>query len=314
MAERPVAGQGRLALALTLIVLLLAGCAGRGGETQRSSDPGIAGRWVTVQRGDTLGAMARRGGVPLERLQRFNPGVDSRRLAVGQRLLMPTHQERAPSGGPYRYQIRPGDTYAGIARRFNTRASRIQAANPGVEPTALRIGQIIRVPLAGGSSNARRNAGSSGGGSRHSASGGTSAAPARASLPDPGDLPASARNWPWPLDDYRVVRRFGADGRGTLQPMLLATARGARAASVADGEVRFADSMRQLGQVVIVHHADNLQSVYALCERPLVSSGDRISRGEEVCEVGYSNATERFDLLFDLRHGGKPIDPRRVLR
>ncbi|MDI5984975.1 LysM peptidoglycan-binding domain-containing protein [Halomonas sp. M4R5S39] len=314
MAERPVAGQGRLALALTLIVLLLAGCAGRGGETQRSSDPGIAGRWVTVQRGDTLGAMARRGGVPLERLQRFNPGVDSRRLAVGQRLLMPTQQERAPSGGPYRYQIRPGDTYAGIARRFNTRASRIQAANPGVEPTALRIGQIIRVPLAGGSSNARRNAGSSGGGSRHSASGGTSAAPARASLPDPGDLPASARNWPWPLDDYRVVRRFGADGRGTLQPMLLATARGARAASVADGEVRFADSMRQLGQVVIVHHADNLQSVYALCERPLVSSGDRISRGEEVCEVGYSNATERFDLLFDLRHGGKPIDPRRVLR
>lgn len=314
MAERPVAGQGRLALALTLIVLLLAGCAGRGGETQRSSDPGIAGRWITVQRGDTLGAMARRGGVPLERLQRFNPGVDSRRLAVGQRLLMPTQQERAPSGGPYRYQIRPGDTYAGIARRFNTRASRIQAANPGVEPTALRIGQIIRVPLAGGSSNARRNAGSSGGGSRHSASGGTSAAPARASLPDPGDLPASARNWPWPLDDYRVVRRFGADGRGTLQPMLLATARGARAASVADGEVRFADSMRQLGQVVIVHHADNLQSVYALCERPLVSSGDRISRGEEVCEVGYSNATERFDLLFDLRHGGKPIDPRRVLR
>lgn len=314
MAERPVAGQGRLALALTLIVLLLAGCAGRGGETQRSSDPGIAGQWVTVQRGDTLGAMARRGGVPLERLQRFNPGVDSRRLAVGQRLLMPTQQERAPSGGPYRYQIRPGDTYAGIARRFNTRASRIQVANPGVAPTALRIGQIIQVPLADGTSSARRSAGSSGGGSRHSASGGTSAPPARASLPDPGDLPASARHWPWPLDDYRVVRRFGADGRGTLQPMLLATARGARAESVADGEVRFADSMRQLGQVVIVHHADNLQSVYALCERPLVSSGDRVSRGDEVCEVGYSNATERFDLLFDLRHGGKPIDPRRVLR
>ncbi|PMR70716.1 LysM peptidoglycan-binding domain-containing protein [Halomonas heilongjiangensis] len=314
MAERPVAGQGRLALALILIALLLAGCAGRGGEAQRSDAPGIAGQWVTVQRGDTLGAIARRGGVPLERLQRFNPGVDSRRLAVGQRLLMPTQQERAPSGGPYRYQIRPGDTYAGIARRFNTRASRLQAANPGVEPTALRIGQIIQVPLADGSSSARRSAGSSAGASRNPASGGTSAPPARASLPDPGDLPASARNWPWPLDDYRIVRRFGADGRGTLQPMLLATARGARARSVADGEVRFADTMRQLGQVVIVHHADNLQSVYALCERPLVSSGDRISRGDEVCEVGYSNATERFDLLFDLRHGGKPIDPRRVLR
>ena len=317
MAERPVAGKGRLALALTLLIVLLTGCAGRGGDVQRSSDPGIAGHWVTVQRGDTLGEIARRGGVPLERLQRFNPGVDSRRLAVGQRLLMPTHQERAPSGGPYRYQIRPGDTYAGIARRFNTRASRIQAANPGVEPTALRIGQIIQVPLTGRAPSAPAvtaasagGAGSGGGSNR----GSTGSPPARASLPDPGDLPASARNWPWPLGDYRIVRRFGADGRGTLQPMLLATNRGARARSVADGEVRFADSMRQLGQVVIVHHADNLQSVYALCETPLVANGDRVSRGDEVCEVGYSNATERFDLLFALRHGGKPIDPRRVLR
>ncbi|MFY0990312.1 LysM peptidoglycan-binding domain-containing protein [Halomonas sp. C05BenzN] len=308
MAERPVAGKGRLALAL-ILSMLLAACAGRGGEVERHHDTGMAGNWVTVQRGDTLGALARRGGVPLERLQRFNPGVDPRRLAVGQRLLMPTHQERAPSGGPYRYQVRPGDTYAGIARRFNTRASRIQAANPGVEPTALRIGQILQVPLTGGSSVARNSAGTGGASSRDAA-----ANPARASLPDPGDLPASARNWPWPLEDYRVVRRFGADSRGTLQPMLLATGRGARARSVADGEVRFADSMRQLGQVVIVHHPDNVQSVYALCERPLVSNGNRVSRGDEVCEVGYSNATERFDLLFDLRHGGKPIDPRRVLR
>lgn len=314
MAQRPVAGQGRLALALILIVLLLTGCAGRGGEVQRGTDPDTAGQWVTVQRGDTLGAIARRGGVPLERLQRFNPGVDARRLAVGQRLLMPSHQERAPSGGPYRYQVRPGDTYAGIARRFGTRVSRIQAANPGVAPTALRIGQIIRVPLTGGTSSARSTAGNNGGSSRTSASSSASPPPARASLPDPGDLPASARNWPWPLSDYRVVRRFGADSRGTLQPMLLATDRGARAESVADGEVRFADSMRQLGQVVIVHHADNLQSVYALCEKPLVGNGDRVSRGDEVCEVGYSNATERFDLLFDLRHGGKPIDPRRILR
>ncbi len=96
--------------------------------------------------------------------------------------------------------------------------------------------------------------------------------------------------------------------------MLLATNRGARARAVADGDVRFADSMRQLGQVVIVHHADNLQSVYALCDTPLVANGDRISRGTPVCEVGFSSPSERYDLLFDLRHGGKPIDPRRVLR
>ncbi|WP_416140715.1 LysM peptidoglycan-binding domain-containing protein [Halomonas sp. HK25] len=311
MAQRPVAGKGRLALALMLVALLLGGCASRpdAPASARTSSTAEGSGWVVVQRGDTLGEIARRGGVPLERLQRFNPDADSRRLAVGQRLLMPTQQERAPSGGPYRYQVRPGDTYSSIARRFGTRSSRIQAANPGVEPTALRVGQVLQVPFAGGTATAGRST------SAGASSGSASASPTpRASLPDPGDLPRSARNWLWPLEDYRIVRAFGADGRGTLQPMLLATDRGAQARAVADGEVRFADSMRQLGEVVIIHHAENLQSVYALCETPRVTNGDRVSRGTPVCEVGYSSASERYDLLFDLRHGGKPIDPRRVLR
>ncbi|WP_253442833.1 M23 family metallopeptidase [Halomonas sp. Y3] len=314
MAQCPVAGKGRLALTLMLAALLLGGCASQpdSGDRPVTRDAAAAadtGSWVVVQRGDTLGEIARRGGVPLERLQRFNPDADSRRLAVGQRLLMPTHQERAPSGGPYRYQVRPGDTYSSIARRFGTRASRIQAANPGVEPRSLRVGQLIQVPVSTASGGGRAAPSSSASRSSQAAS-----PPARASLPDPGNLPRSARSWPWPLEDYRVVRAFGSDSRGTLQPMLLATGRGAQARAVADGEVRFADSMRQLGQVVIIHHADNLQSVYAQCERLLVKDGERVTRGTPVCEVAFSNASERHDLLFDLRHGGKPIDPRRVLR
>lgn len=309
MAQRPVAGQGspsRL-IALTLLLglaLLLAGCAGRGGDGRTGKE--IAGEWITIQRGDTLGEIARRAEVPLVRLERFNPGVDARRLAVGQRLLVPGSDERAPSGGPYRYRVRPGDTYSAIARRFGGRADRIQAANPGISPTSLRVGQLIQVPLGG------RQAASSGSTGSKASDKRQAARPASKRLPDPGGLPASARGWPWPLEEYRVERAFGADGRGTLQPMLLATGRGSRARAVADGEVRFADSMRQLGQVVIVHHADNLQSVYALCERPLVTSGDAVTRGTPVCEVGRQDGSPR--LLFDMRHGGKPIDPAQVLR
>ncbi len=298
--------------------LLLGGCASRpeAPDSTRSSASASAERdsWVVVQRGDTLGEIAQRGDVPLARLQRFNPDVDARRLVVGQRLLMPTQQERAPSGGPYRYQVRPGDTYSGIARRFGTRSSRIQAANPDTEPTALRVGQLIQVPLAAGRDTTSAASSTPSRSDSSDSASDSAATPPPASRPDPGDLPRSARSWPWPLEDYRIVRAFGADDRGTLQPMLLATSRGARARAVADGEVRFAGSMRQLGEVVIIHHADNLQSVYALCEKPLVANGDRVSRGTPVCEVGYSSTSERHDLLFDLRHGGKPVDPRRVLR
>ena len=295
---------------MLLLAWLLAGCAGAGSAPQRLE--GINGQWITVQRGDTLGAIAARADVPLERLTRFNPGVEPRHLAVGQRLLIPTQQERAPSGGPYRYQVRPGDTYSGIARRFGTNPARVQSANPNIPAHRLQVGQVIQVPLSGASASTS-SASSSGSGAASSSSGSSASRPP-AQRPDPGNLPSSARNWPWPLDDYRVVRRFGPDDRGTLQPMLLASQNGSQAKAVADGQVRFAGSMRQLGRVVIVHHDGNLQSVYALCGELKVADGQTVSQGTPVCQVDYSNSTERHDLLFDLRHGGKPVDPTKVLR
>ncbi len=293
---------------MLLLAWLLAGCAGAGSTPQRLD--GINGQWITVQRGDTLGAIAARADVPLERLTRFNPGVEPHRLAVGQRLLIPTQQERAPSGGPYRYQVRPGDTYSGIARRFGTDTARVQSTNASIPANRLQVGQVIQVPLSGASTSSPSSSGSS----ASPSSSGSSASRPPAQRPDPGNLPSSARNWPWPLDDYRVVRRFGPDDRGTLQPMLLATQNGSQAKSVADGQVRFAGSMRQLGRVVIVHHDGNLQSVYALCGELKVADGQSVSQGTPVCQVDYSNSTERHDLLFDLRHGGKPVDPTEVLR
>lgn len=290
-----MARQGSTAriVALILLLALLGGCAGGpGGSSWRGGV--VAGNWFTIARGDTLGEIARRADIPLVRLQRFNPGVKARHLAIGQRILVPSRRERAPSGGPYRYQIRPGDTYYSIAQYFGTTAGRIQAANHSLDPSDLKVGQLIEVPLQGSGSSPRN-------------------APA-ARLPDPGPLPKQTGDWAWPLVNYRIVRHFGADSRGALQPMLLATQPGSVAKAVADGQVRFANSMRQLGKVVIVHHPNNLQSVYALCSVLKVHEGQSVETGMPICTVGYSGDTQRYDLLFDVRHGGKPIDPRKVLR
>lgn len=300
--KRRPARQGRSAqrlgaLLCCCVLISLAGCASSpdSGHRDATRSESEAGAWVTIQRGDTLGEIAQRFNIPLERLQRFNPEVNPRRLLVGQQLLIPSQQERAPRAGPYRYQIRPGDTFAGIARHFGVRTQALINANSGVSPTGLRIGQTVNVPISGTTSS--------------SPSGN---ATARRPAP-PADLPTSANNWPWPLEDYRIVRRFGTDDRGTLQPMLLATQAGAQATAVAAGDVRYAGSMRQLGNVVIVHHPGNLQSVYALCSELVVTENTQVAAGDAVCEVG-RNTSGRHDLLFDLRQGGKPIDPRRVLK
>ncbi|HZK38380.1 MAG TPA: LysM peptidoglycan-binding domain-containing protein [Clostridia bacterium] len=48
--------------------------------------------------------------------------------------------------GTSSYTIRPGDTFYLLAIRFNTTVNAIIAANPGVNPNALQIGQIVCIP------------------------------------------------------------------------------------------------------------------------------------------------------------------------
>ena len=50
--------------------------------------------------------------------------------------------------GTQPYTIRAGDTYFSLAMRFNTTVAAIMAANPGVDPNRLQIGQVICIPGA----------------------------------------------------------------------------------------------------------------------------------------------------------------------
>lgn len=49
--------------------------------------------------------------------------------------------------GTTAYTIKAGDTFYNLAIRFNTTVEAIMRANPGVNPNALRIGQIICIPV-----------------------------------------------------------------------------------------------------------------------------------------------------------------------
>ncbi len=44
------------------------------------------------------------------------------------------------------YTIQAGDTFFRLAQRFGTTVAAIQAANPGVDPNRLQIGQVINIP------------------------------------------------------------------------------------------------------------------------------------------------------------------------
>ena len=55
------------------------------------------------------------------------------------------NMNNTPNGG-FIYTIQPGDSYWRLAHRFHTTAGKIFAANPGVNPYYLSVGQLISIP------------------------------------------------------------------------------------------------------------------------------------------------------------------------
>ncbi|MBM7581542.1 LysM repeat protein [Caldicoprobacter guelmensis] len=100
-----------------------------------------------IRAGDTFFNLARRFNTTVEAIIAANPGVDPNRLQIGQRICIPTAAPPVCPAGTTPYIIRSGDTFFNLARRFGTTVEAIIAANPGVDPNRLQIGQRICIPV-----------------------------------------------------------------------------------------------------------------------------------------------------------------------
>lgn len=112
------------------------------------------GTLYTIVAGDTLSELARRYGTTVSAIEAANPGIDPYRLYIGQQICIPSSAS-TPTGptapacpNGTLYTIVGGDSLSLIASRFNTTVSAIEAANPGIDPNRLRIGQQICIPAA----------------------------------------------------------------------------------------------------------------------------------------------------------------------
>jgi LysM repeat protein len=55
------------------------------------------------------------------------------------------HHAHGPQRAKKTYTVQSGDTLGSIASKTGTSVARLEQLNPGIDPTALRIGQTIRV-------------------------------------------------------------------------------------------------------------------------------------------------------------------------
>lgn len=83
--------------------------------------------------------------------------------------------------------------------------------------------------------------------------------------------------------------------------------------AAANGQVVYAaDGLKEYGNLVLVKHIDGYITAYAHNSKMLVKSGDNVSVGQKIAEMGSSGTTQTM-LEFQVRLDGKPINPANIL-
>jgi len=102
----------------------------------------------TVQRGDTLSAIARRTGSTVPALVALNRLTNANQIRVGQIILVPATVE--DRGSTTTYVVQRRDTLSALARRYNTTIGVLMWLNGITNPNNIRVGQSLLVPGSGG--------------------------------------------------------------------------------------------------------------------------------------------------------------------
>jgi septal ring factor EnvC (AmiA/AmiB activator) len=240
----------------------------------------------------------------LQQLATVTRQVESERAA----LAASRAQQRARLADLQTQRSRQGKVVAQIDAQYRDRSSRVKALGrdaESLESLVKRLGLVMaQAPRQVRAPTAAAN--------RHGVAGTGNPLP---QLPTITPFAGPGGHFAWPLEGTLLASYGGAmaDGRASTG-LLIAGSPGADVHAVADGRVAFADWLKGYGLIIIIDHGNGLMSLYANNEALLKNAGDAVHAGDAVSTVGSSGGQGRNALYFEMRQGGKTVDPRAWLR
>lgn len=133
-------------------------------------------------------------------------------------------------------------------------------------------------------------------------------APPKASAVEPGAGDGAPR-LAWPARG-RIVQGYAEPSHRSIT---IGGTAGEPILAAADGRVIFAgQGPRGYGNLVIIKHEADTVTVYGHNRALLVAEGQDVRRGDRIAEMGDTGA-DRVSLHFEVRRGGKPVDPTKLL-
>lgn len=115
----------------------------------------------------------------------------------------------------------------------------------------------------------------------------------------------------------KILFSFGSsqfDGQLKRNGIFIRNQAGANVVSVHHGRVIFSDYLRGHGLLLIIDHGDGYMSLYAHNQTLLKDIGDWTDTGEKIATVGNSGGQLQNGLYFEIRHKGRPQNPKPWLR
>ena len=118
--------------------------------------------------------------------------------------------------------------------------------------------------------------------------------------------------WPTPWT-ARPTSHFGPRRRRFHYGLDLAQPTGEPIYAAFDGVVRISKRNKRYGTLVIIHHANGLETYYAHMSARHVSVGDQVKSGDIIGLCGNTGRSFGSHLHFEVRYMGNAINPENVL-
>ena len=213
------------------------------------------------------------------------------------------------------YTVRKGDTLYGIALAFGQNWRDIASWNNLSDPDKIKIGEKLRVlPKETGKAAV----------SIPLKSAAIETPPGKPSLNeevvgseralddvlvddsiDRDEGLVTSLGWVWPANGQITEQFSDSNSKG----ISIAGASGESIFAVSDGKVVYSgNGLRGYGNLVIIKHPDEFITAYAHNKSIFVREGETVNKGQKIAEMGMTE-TDSPKLLFEVRKGGKPLDP-----
>ncbi|MBA7609029.1 Cell division suppressor protein YneA [subsurface metagenome] len=243
----------------------------------------------TVVKGDTLWSISQRYDVKMISIISVNNLKEISRLSIGQKLKLPiTNMDIAKAEGYDQeaaveeiiYYVKKGESLWSISREYNVKLESIIAANSIADASKISTGQQLRIPNVPGA--------------RH-----------------------SICNFIWPVRG-RITSPYGVrvlNGRKEFHAGIdIGGPTGTNIVAAESGRVSYAGYMRGFGNVIILSHDGGYSTVYGHNSVNLVKKGQYVKKGSVIGKVGRTGNATGSHLHFEIRSGGKPVNPLSYLK